>query len=174
VEPEPEPVYEPEPEPEPVYEPEPEPEPVYEPEPEPEPVYEPEPEPEPYEPDPVAEYEPVEDFGDPDASDDIAPVRDDEIEELDLEPTYREPLPKAPKESSGGTGLLVSGAVGVGLSAGAMLFAGQAAANAQNASNKDDYDQNRQMALAAETGGWVLGVGGVALIGTGAIVKAKN
>lgn len=57
IEPEPEPVIEPEPEPEPVIEPEPEPEPepVIEPEPEPEPVIEPEPEPE---PEPVVEPEP--------------------------------------------------------------------------------------------------------------------
>src|SRR5690606_17007340 len=47
VEPEPEPIPEPEPEPEPVSEPEPEPEPIPEPEPEPEPIPEPEPEPEP-------------------------------------------------------------------------------------------------------------------------------
>ncbi len=126
---------------------------VAEPEPEPEPYVEPEPEP----------YEPVEDL-------DVL----DEESDLDLTPSYREPLPEAPKESSGGTGLIVTGAVGIGLSAGAMAFASYSANAAQAATSKTQYDSARQAAVMSEGAGWALGGLGVALVGTGAVVKAVN
>jgi len=87
-------------------------------------------------------------------------------------PEVQEAVPSAPQAR--GMPLVYGGAAGVVLSGAAMVAASQYAATARSTRGPAIYDHSVTMARRAEAAGWVLGVGGVALVGTGLTLKFRG